>query len=88
MLFILFLLDDRRIRIREAQKHMDPTDPDPQHGKVGTAFLGLQNNYSARDSISLEWQWSRKQNHAEQAFSCAGAAEELREAGAAGLQLL
>jgi hypothetical protein len=42
MLFLLFLLDDRRIRIhifdkwirmriREAQKHMDPTDPDPQH---------------------------------------------------------
>jgi hypothetical protein len=37
--FILFLLDDRRIRIRtsdqririqEVQKHMDPTDPDPQ----------------------------------------------------------
>jgi hypothetical protein len=35
MFFLLFLLDDRRIRIRiqEAQKHMDPTDPDadPQH---------------------------------------------------------
>jgi hypothetical protein len=42
--FLLFLLDDRRIRIRirisdlwiriripEAQKHMYPTDPDPQH---------------------------------------------------------
>jgi hypothetical protein len=37
--FLLFLLDDRRIRIRiselwirirEAQKHMDPTDPAPQ----------------------------------------------------------
>jgi hypothetical protein len=44
MFFLLFLLDDRRIwisisdlwiRIRVAQKHMDPTDPDfdpdPQH---------------------------------------------------------
>ncbi len=46
MFFLLFLLDDRgiririsdywiRMRIREAQKHMDPTDwdgdPDPQH---------------------------------------------------------
>ncbi len=42
MFFLLFLLDDLRIRIRisdlwiqirEAQKHMDPTDPepDPQH---------------------------------------------------------
>ncbi len=41
-LIVLFLLDDRRIRIRisdkwirirEAQKHMDPPpmDPDPQH---------------------------------------------------------
>jgi hypothetical protein len=26
MFFLVFLLDDRRIR--EAQKHMDPTDPD------------------------------------------------------------
>ena len=42
MFFLLFLLDDRRIRIRihtsdwwiriqEAQKHVDPVDPDPQH---------------------------------------------------------
>jgi hypothetical protein len=31
MFFLLFLLDDRRIRIREDQKHMDPTDMDPQH---------------------------------------------------------
>jgi hypothetical protein len=29
--FLLFSLDDRRIRIQEAQKHMDPTDPDPEH---------------------------------------------------------
>ncbi len=40
MIFLLFLLDDRRIRICisdywirmriwEAQKHMDPMDPDP-----------------------------------------------------------
>ncbi len=28
MFFLLFLHDDRRIRIREAQKQMDP---DPQH---------------------------------------------------------
>ncbi len=34
---LLFLHDDRRIqiriqsRIREAQKHVDPVDPDPQH---------------------------------------------------------
>ncbi len=26
--FLLFLLDDRRIWIREAQKHLDPVDPD------------------------------------------------------------
>ncbi len=31
--FSLFLLDDRRIRIREAQKHVDPVDPDPGHWK-------------------------------------------------------
>jgi hypothetical protein len=40
--FLLFLLDDRRIRIRiqEAQKLTDPTDPDsdpdPQHWKKCT----------------------------------------------------
>jgi hypothetical protein len=31
--FLLFLLDDRKIRIRKAQKHADPhpaPDPDPQ----------------------------------------------------------
>ncbi len=28
MLFLLFLLDDKGIRIPEVQKHMDPTDPD------------------------------------------------------------
>jgi hypothetical protein len=32
---LLFLLDDRRIRIREAQKHgTDHPDPDPQHWPV------------------------------------------------------
>ncbi len=35
-IFVLFFLmkkDDRRIRIREAQKHVDPVDPnsDPEH---------------------------------------------------------
>ncbi len=29
MFFLLFLLDDRRIQLREAQKHSDPMDPDP-----------------------------------------------------------
>jgi hypothetical protein len=28
-LTIQYLLNDRRIRIREAQKHVDPVDPDP-----------------------------------------------------------
>jgi hypothetical protein len=28
---LLFLLDDRRIRIREAQKHVDRAVPDPEH---------------------------------------------------------
>ncbi len=29
--FLLFLLDEIRIRIQEAQKHTDYADPDPQH---------------------------------------------------------
>ncbi len=52
--FLLFLLDDGRIRfrtcdlrmqIREAQKHTDPTDPDadpdPQHWFARMKFLFL-----------------------------------------------
>jgi hypothetical protein len=55
MFSLLVLLDDRRIwihffdlwirmRIREAQKNMDPTDPDPQHwsecsGVLVNAFM-------------------------------------------------
>jgi hypothetical protein len=47
MLFLLILFDDRKIRIRnsdlwirirEAQKHMNPTDPDPQHYLMGSPF--------------------------------------------------
>jgi hypothetical protein len=40
MFFLLFLHDDRRIRIREAQK----PDPDPQHSFFGsktTIYLSL-----------------------------------------------
>jgi hypothetical protein len=29
MFFLLHMHDDRRIRIRKAQKHVDPVDPDP-----------------------------------------------------------
>jgi hypothetical protein len=31
--YYVYLLNDRRIRIREAQKHVDPMDPDPEHCK-------------------------------------------------------
>ena len=37
--FILFLLDDRRIRIQEAKKHTDPMDPDPQHRMENKLFV-------------------------------------------------
>jgi hypothetical protein len=29
--FLVFLLNDKRIRMQEAQKHVDPVDSDPQH---------------------------------------------------------
>jgi len=41
MFFLLFLLDDGRIRIREAQKHMDTTDPDPEHWLSGIWLLRI-----------------------------------------------
>ncbi len=37
------MLDDRRmieIRIREAQKHVDPVDPDPEHIKKELYICG------------------------------------------------
>jgi hypothetical protein len=40
MFFLLFLLDDRRIQIREVQKHMDPTDPDPQRCNLPIGWNG------------------------------------------------
>jgi hypothetical protein len=33
------MIDDKRIRIQEAQKHTDPTDPDPQHCHLGLTLL-------------------------------------------------
>jgi hypothetical protein len=47
MFLLLFLLNDRKVRIREAQKHMDPTDPtpdsdpDPQHWIKVSSLLNL-----------------------------------------------
>jgi len=41
MFFLLVLLDDRRIRIRGAQKDIDPTDPDPQHKSLELTFFYL-----------------------------------------------
>ncbi len=46
--FLLFLLDDRRIRsqiwirIREAQRHVDPVDPDPEHWLTAKGGKGLR----------------------------------------------
>ncbi len=48
--------DERRIRIREAKKHMDPVDPDPEHCsrdkyflsrpfKIKPAFLGVRDGF-------------------------------------------
>jgi hypothetical protein len=38
MFFLLCFLDDRRIR--KAQKHMEPADPDPQHC-LNVVFTGV-----------------------------------------------
>jgi hypothetical protein len=45
MFVLLFYLSNKRIRIRirEAQKHMDPTDPDQQHRPIFSLCLGGEN---------------------------------------------
>ncbi len=58
---MLFLLDDRKIRIRihtaddrfwiriqEAQKHTDPTDPDPQHWTKISKNLKQQRSWKTK----------------------------------------
>jgi hypothetical protein len=53
-----FLLDDGRIRIRtrKDQKHMDPTDPDPQH-------CAQQSEESDPDRIhNTEKRWRKRRN--------------------------
>ncbi len=73
MFFLLFLLDDRSIRIRasdkwirirEAQKHMDHTDPDPQHCLAlrrirphPDQWVSLSLSVSFSISVSLTWAW-------------------------------
>jgi hypothetical protein len=45
--FLLFFLDDRRIRIREAQKRVNPVDPDPDSDPdpehCFSLYLGVRN---------------------------------------------
>jgi hypothetical protein len=43
------LLNDRRIRIREAQKHVDPVDPDPEHCYSEKEMLGLRSLRDQRE---------------------------------------
>jgi hypothetical protein len=57
MFFLLFLLDDRRIRIREVQKHMDPTDPEHcvyvwLQGKKGKHFSWQKTQKNAAGQIN------------------------------------
>jgi hypothetical protein len=33
------LLDDRKIQIQEAKKHVDPVDPDPEHWFRELSFM-------------------------------------------------
>jgi hypothetical protein len=55
--FLLFSLDDRGIRIQEAQKHVDPVDldpdPDPEH-------CSLMNTFVCRRSLLLELQSTKE----------------------------
>jgi hypothetical protein len=42
-------LTNRSDLIQEAHKHMDPTDPDPQHCKKGMATVSLKQICNALD---------------------------------------
>jgi hypothetical protein len=65
MFFLLFLLDDRRIRSRiriselclmdpdpGGPKHMDPPDPDPQHCSLGKELLDHAHYLTGTDVTS------------------------------------
>jgi hypothetical protein len=50
------LLNDRRIRIQEAEKHVDPdSDPDPQHCLLGKPILGAVSNEYSLVLATLVW---------------------------------
>jgi hypothetical protein len=46
------LHDDRRIRLREAQKYVDPVDPDPQHcNEVVHKYIQMAMDWFDSDDI-------------------------------------
>jgi hypothetical protein len=51
--FLLFLHDDRMIRIQEAQKHVDLVEPDPQHCLEHTvrAVIRIQTNVFSSKTV-------------------------------------
>jgi hypothetical protein len=54
---LLYLLNDRRIRIQEAQKHVDPdpdSDPDPHHWFVHLPVQSMQNMGNSRGRAVYE----------------------------------
>jgi hypothetical protein len=59
MFFLLFNLYDRRIGIREAQKHKDPTDPDPDSDPVPDPQHWIGNDgltlTAERTTAALAW---------------------------------
>jgi hypothetical protein len=51
--FLTILLDDRRIRIQEAQKHTDPTDLDPDSDPQHSFLESVRKDWSKRIFCSL-----------------------------------
>jgi hypothetical protein len=54
-IFLLNFLNDRRIRIREAQKHVDPVDPDsdPEHCGLGIRYRTVPKYVDCRGALPV-----------------------------------
>ncbi len=54
--FLLFLHDDRRIWIREGQKHVDPVDPGTLHPALQSMRIRIRSTGKSRSAALVQWE--------------------------------